>query len=112
MDETLRAELLEMEATQRRHYERMHTIMKTYGWPGRSLTREDGCKAAWFIVQNAVLDPKLQCDAFECLLKATAQGEAERWMASLLIDHVVRHKKRAEREHRLSRDQEEKPSSL
>lgn len=112
MDETLRAELLEMEATQRRYYERMHTIMKTHGWPGRSLIGEDGCKAAWFIVQNAVLDPELQCDAFELLLKAAAQGEVERWMVSLLVDHVMRHKRRAEREGRLSRSQEERPSSL
>jgi hypothetical protein len=116
MDEMLRAELLEMEATQRRYYERMHTIMKTHGWPGRSLIGEDGCKAAWFIVENAVLDPELQCEAFALLLEATTQGEAEGWMVGMLIDHVMRHKNRAERERRThalrTEAWEKKPDSL
>lgn len=115
MDEPLRTELLEMErldrsvradlvergelhtgsyhpemqAVHRRHNVRMRTILETYGWPGRSLVGEDGCRAAGFVVQHAILDPDLQQRSVELLSEAVAKSEAEPFMLALLTDRVL-----------------------
>jgi hypothetical protein len=115
MDESLRAELLEMERIDRRvradlvergelhtrgyhpemqalHHRnnaRIRTILETYGWPGRSLVGEDGCRAAGFVVQHAILDLDLQRHGVELLNKAVEQGEAEPFMLALLTDRVL-----------------------
>ena len=36
---------------------RIKEIIEQFGWTGKSLVGEDGCEAAWLIVQHAVLDP-------------------------------------------------------
>lgn len=115
MDETLRAELLEMERLDRsvradlvergelhtggyhpemqavhyRHNARMHAILETHGWPGRALVGEDGCRAAGFVVQHAILDPELQRHGVELLTEAVAKSEAEPFMLALLTDRVL-----------------------
>ncbi len=115
MNETLRAELLamehidrsvraslvergelhregyhpEMEALHRQHNARMRTLIETYGWPGRSLVGDDGCRAAGFIVQHALLDLDLQRRCIALLAEACAQGEAEPFMLALLTDRVL-----------------------
>src|ERR671934_3043136 len=45
----------EMEAVHRRHTARIRAIIDACGWPGYSLAGEDGCRAAGFIVQHAIL---------------------------------------------------------
>lgn len=115
MDETLRAELLEMEridrkvradlvergelhaggyhpemqTIHRRHNARISAILETHGWPGRSLVDEDGCRAAGFIVQHAILNPDLQRRGVELLTEAVAKNEAEPFMLALLMDRVL-----------------------
>ena len=115
MDETLRAELLEMErldrsvradlvergelhtggyhpemqAVHQRHNARMRTIIGTYGWPGRSLVGDDGCRAAGFVVQHAILDPELQRLTVALLTTAVTKNEAEPFMLALLTDRVL-----------------------
>ena len=80
MDEQLRTELLEMEqrdltvrtelvergelhnrgyhpemqAVHERHNKRLSDILDVHGWPGKSLVGEDGCNAAWLVVQHAL----------------------------------------------------------
>ncbi len=115
MDETLRTELLEMERVDRnvranlvergelhtqgyhpemqvvhlRHNARIRAILETYGWPGRSLVGEDGCRAAGFVVQHAILDLDLQRRGVELLTEAVAKSEAEPFMLALLTDRVL-----------------------
>ena len=115
MDEALRAELLEMErldrrvranlvergelhtggyhpemrAVHQRHNARMHVILEAHGWPGRSLVGEDGCRAAGFVVQHALLDLDLQRRGLALLTEAVAKSEAEPFMLALLTDRVL-----------------------
>jgi hypothetical protein len=114
MDEALRAELLTMEHTDRatraalvergvlhggyhpemaeihrRNNARMAEIVATTGWPGRTLVGDDGCRAAGFIVQHAVLDPDLQRRCLPLLEAAVAADEAFPFMVALLADRVL-----------------------
>ena len=115
MDEALRAELLEMEridravraalvargelhrpgyhaemeAVHRRHNARIRAIIDECGWPGYSLVGEDGCRAAGFVVQHAILDPDLQRRCVGLLREAVDQGEAAPFMLALLTDRVL-----------------------
>jgi hypothetical protein len=115
MNETLRAELLEMERTDRsvradlvergelhtggyhpeiravhsRHNARIRAILETHGWPGHTLVGEDGCRAAGFIVQHAILDPDLQQRGLALLTKAVEEHEAEPFMLAFLTDRVL-----------------------
>jgi len=115
MDETLRAELLEMErvdrsvranlvergelhaggyhpemeAVHRRHNARIRAILEARGWPGRSLVGEDGCRAAGFVVQHAILDLDLQRRGVALLTEAVAKREAEPFMLAMLTDRVL-----------------------
>jgi hypothetical protein len=115
MDEALRAELLEMEridrsvraalvargelhrsgyhpemeAVHRRHNARLRAIIDERGWPGYSLVGEDGCRAAGFIVQHAILDHDLQRRCVGLLQEAVARGEAAPFMLAMLTDRVL-----------------------
>ena len=82
----------EMEQLHRRHNARMRSIVQLYGWPGRSLVGDDGCRAAGFIVQHAILDPELQEHCVELLADAVVSGEAEAFMLALLTDRVLMQK--------------------
>lgn len=114
MDEALRVELLEMERIDRsvradlvergelhgggyhpemqvvhqRHNARLRVLLEAYGWLGRSLVGEDGCRAAGFVMQHAILDPDLQRCGVAWLTEAVAKGEAEPFMLALLTDRV------------------------
>jgi hypothetical protein len=100
-DRALRAELVErgelhsrgyhpeMEKLHREHNARIKEIVEVHGWPGRSLVGEDGCRAAGFIVQHAILDPDLQEHCVDLLKSAVADGEAEPFMLALLTDRVL-----------------------
>ena len=118
MNEPLRAELIEMEQRDcalraelvtrgelhgrgyhpemaelhRRHNERIRSIVELYGWPGRSLVGDEGCRAAGFVVQHAILDPELQELCVRLLSEAVERGEAEAFMLALLTDRVLMQK--------------------
>lgn len=78
----------EMEDLHRRHNARLRAIIDAHGWPGYSLVSADGCWAAGFIVQHAILDPVLQRRCVDVLGEAVARGEAAPFMLALLIDRV------------------------
>lgn len=110
MDEALRAELLEMERVDRavradlvargelhrpgyhpemepvhrRHNARIRAISDARGWPGYSLVGEDGCRAAGFLVQHAILDHALQRRCVGLRQEAVDRGEV-----ALLTDRVL-----------------------
>ncbi len=79
----------EMEEVHRSHNARIRAIIEIHGWPGKSLVGEDGCRAAGFIVQHAILDPELQRLCVELLAEAVERGEAEGFMLALLTDRVL-----------------------
>lgn len=103
-DRALRAELVErgelhrqgyhpeMEALHRLHNARMRSIIDQYGWPGYSLVQDDGCRAAGFVVQHAILDPDLQERCVGLLADAIAAEEADGFMLALLTDRVLMQK--------------------
>jgi hypothetical protein len=103
-DRALRAELVErgelfgsdyhpeMAELHRRHKARMRSLIELHGWPGLSLVGEDGCRAAGFVVQHAILDPELQQVCVGLLADAVASGEAEAFMLALLTDRVLMQK--------------------
>ena len=72
-----------------RNNARMREIIEQYGWPGRSLVGEDGCEAAWLIVQHAVLEPDLQRRCLPLLEQAVAADEAPGWQLAYLTDRVL-----------------------
>jgi hypothetical protein len=76
-------------AVHRKNSARMSEILEQYGWPGRGLAGEDGCEAAWKIVQHAILDPALQRRGLEFLRSAVAAGEAPAWQMAMLTDRVL-----------------------
>lgn len=79
----------EMRRIHERNNARMRELVGRYGWPGHSLVGEDGCEAAWLIVQHAVLDPDFQRQCLPLLEQATAVGEAPRWQLAYLTDRVL-----------------------
>jgi hypothetical protein len=79
----------EMRRIHERNNARMREIIEQYGWPGRSLVGEDGCEAAWLIVQHAVLEPDFQRQCLPLLGQAVAAGEAPGWQLAYLTDRVL-----------------------
>jgi len=68
---------------------RIKEIINRYGWPGISLVGKEGSKAAWLIVQHAVLDTGFMDECLPLLKAATVQGEAEGWCVAYLQDRVL-----------------------
>ena len=122
MDAALRAELLAMERTDRatradlvkrgtlhggyhpemaevhrRNNARMAEIVAAVGWPGRTLAGDDGCRAAGFIVQHAILDPDLQRRCLPLPEAAVAADEAFPFMVAFLTDRVLMEQERPQR---------------
>ncbi|HEX8598797.1 MAG TPA: DUF6624 domain-containing protein [Chloroflexia bacterium] len=79
----------EMEEVHRRHNARIREVIELHGWPGKSLVGDEGCRAAGFVVQHAVLDPELQRRCVGLLSEAVEHGEAEGFMLALLTDRVL-----------------------
>ena len=69
---------------------RMKGIIERFGWTGKNLVGEDGCEAAWMIVQHAVLDPDFQKRCVPLLESAVAAGEAPHWQLAYLKDRVLK----------------------
>ncbi|HEY8597580.1 MAG TPA: DUF6624 domain-containing protein [Thermomicrobiales bacterium] len=87
----------EMAAVHRRHNARMTEIVASVGWPGRSLVGDDGCRAAGFIIQHAILDPALQRRSLPLLEAAVATDEAFPPMLAFLTDRVLMERGRPQR---------------
>jgi hypothetical protein len=79
----------EMRRIHERNNARMRRIIEQYGWPGRSLVGEDGCEAAWLMVQHAVLEPDFQHQCLPLLEQAVAMEEAPGWQLAYLTDRVL-----------------------
>jgi len=82
----------EMAAVHRRNNAAMWEIVEQYGWPGRGLVGEDGCEAAWQIVQHAILDPELRDRCLPLLEAAYEVGDATGQQVAMLTDSILMQK--------------------
>ncbi|HYE79903.1 MAG TPA: DUF6624 domain-containing protein, partial [bacterium] len=78
----------EMEAIHLRNGRRLLEIVKTRGWPGRSLVGDDGAEAAWLIAHHALPLPELGRTALPLIQEAAAAGEALPMHAAMLEDRI------------------------
>jgi hypothetical protein len=69
---------------------RIKEVIKQFGWTGKNLVGEDGCDAAWIIVQHAVLEPDFQRCCVPLLETAVAAEEVPRWQLAYLKDKVLK----------------------
>lgn len=68
---------------------RIKEIISKYGWPGFSIVGKEGSKAAWLIVQHAVLDTEFMDKCLPLLKEAISHSEAEGWCFAYLQDRVL-----------------------
>lgn len=78
----------EMAALHRRQATRFREILSEHGWPGRLLVGEDGCAAAWLVLQHSVLDPPLMMHALSLLEVAVRSGAAPPAHLAYLTDRI------------------------
>ena len=78
-----------MKAIHEKNNARIKEIIAEHGWPGISLVGKEGSKAAWLIIQHAVLDTKFMGDCLSLLKEAVTEGEAEGWCLAYLQDRVL-----------------------
>lgn len=77
-----------MRAVHERNNARMHALLDAHGWSKQCLVGEDGARAAWLIVQHAVLDPGLMERARPPLAAAVHDDDAEGWCLAYLEDRL------------------------
>lgn len=68
---------------------RIKQIIDEYGWPGISMVGKEGSKAAWLLIQHAVLDVTFMENTLKLLRSAVEQGEADAWCLAYLQDRVL-----------------------
>lgn len=79
----------EMKAIHQQNNQQIADIIHQYGWPGYDLVGEEGCHAAWLVVQHAVLEPELQQHCLALLEQAVQQDQAHPRMYAYLLDRVL-----------------------
>src|SRR3954447_14617509 len=75
----------------------LEAMIKTWGWPGKSLVGEEGAGDAWLIVQHAIGSPSFQRWCLPLLKEAVAHGEAEPAQVALLEDRIAFFERRPQR---------------
>lgn len=78
-----------MKSIHEKNNERIKEIINDHGWPGISVVGKEGSKAAWLIIQHAVLDTKFMDSCLSLLNEAVTKGEAEGWCLAYLQDRVL-----------------------
>jgi VWFA-related protein len=66
---------------------RLCTILKSYGWPTKSLVGQDGVEAAFFVLRNSSAR-QLNVDLIPVIVAAVRQGEISRPGFSSFIDRM------------------------
>lgn len=62
-------------------------ILKTYGWPTKTLVGDDGADAAFFLLRNSS-NPVMQASLLPVIIAATSQGEIELRDFASYIDRI------------------------
>lgn len=86
-----------MEAVHVRNADRLKEIIALHGWPDETKAGPEGAKAAWFIVQHAIGDPRFQRESLQHLRMAAAVGSVPKWHAAFLEDRIAMYEGRPQR---------------
>jgi hypothetical protein len=86
-----------MAEVHRRNAQELESVVKKFGWPGKSVVGEEASNAAWLILQHAIGNPKLQRRCLTILREAVAQGQAEPAHAAYLEDRICFFERRPQR---------------
>jgi uncharacterized protein DUF6624 len=73
-----------------RNVARFSAIITKYGWPGRSLVGDDGCRAAWILAQHNSWHEALLQRCLDLVDVAVTAGEAPLLYAEQLRDTLYR----------------------
>lgn len=79
----------ELKLLHQKHNNRIKEIIKEIGWPTISLVGKDASKAAWLIVQHAILDEPFMKRCLLLLKEAVDHDDAEAWCYAYLIDRTL-----------------------
>lgn len=79
----------EMKALHKKNNARIKEIIEEFGWPTISLVGKDASKAAWLIVQHAILDEEFMSRCLELLQNAVKDNNAEPWCFAYLKDRTL-----------------------
>lgn len=79
----------EMKALHKKNNDRIKEIIEEFGWPTISLVGKDASKAAWLIVQHAILEEAFMSQCLELLQNAVNDHDAEPWCFAYLKDRVL-----------------------
>ena len=77
-------------ATDSARTRRLREIVRSYGWPGRSLVGKDGAAAAWLILQHSP-STDFQESLLPTLWAAADRGEMAKADIAMLTDRVLVH---------------------
>jgi hypothetical protein len=90
------AYVLQLVASDSARTERLREIVRTRGWPGRSLVGKDGAEAAWLILQHSS-SVDFQQALLPTLWVAADKGEVPMADIAMLMDRVLVHTGRPQR---------------
>jgi ATP-dependent Clp protease ATP-binding subunit ClpA len=83
-----RAFIDELQEVDRENTEWLKSVVRTRGWPGRSLVGADAAHAAWLLAQHADGNPAFQRECLALLEDTAERGEAQRSHVAYLTDRV------------------------
>lgn len=69
--------------------QRVKSIIKKYGWPGKSLIGEKGSDGIWLLVQHADHDLRFQKKCLRLVQDAVEKGEAKKEHVAYLTDRIM-----------------------
>ena len=78
-----------IKALHEKHNIRIKEIINEFGWPSISLVGADGSKAAWLLVQHAILDTEFMGACLNLLEAAVNENEAKSWCFAYLQDRIL-----------------------
>jgi Family of unknown function (DUF6624) len=77
-----------MREVHERNAERLSSILREHGWPGRSLVGRKATQAAWLVLQHAISNPSLQRHVLVLLKDAAAADEIPFVQVAMLEDRI------------------------
>lgn len=79
----------QMAEVHRRNGKRLETIVREFGWPGKSLVGRQGADAAWLVLQHAIGNPPLQRGCLPLLRESAEAGEIAPDQVAFLEDRIA-----------------------
>ncbi len=79
----------ELKVLHEKNNARIKEIIEYYGWPTISLVGKEASKAAWLIVQHAILDEPFMASCLTLLQNAISNNDAEKGCFAYLKDRTL-----------------------